>query len=153
MTPRHDEYEDKLLDVMQYVKMRLDDKGVRLKLRSKDDIKRSILALDADRRHGGSSRISEGFLQRILDTERAEKLVGRTIGRSGVVRTLRGESTVTVVETGELEKVRALRGRGKDVFRSGSGFVVKDVYKSGSGRVRVVFRDVGTGKFARAPER
>lgn len=141
-------YEDKLLDVMRYVKMRLDRRGMRLQINSKDDIKRSILALDRDANHKGDERISFKFLDKVLATNNADRLVGKTIGRVGPVKKFKqteGQRRETIPSTVR-SRVEKYRGEGRDVYPVRDSYVVKNVLRRGKTSV-IVFRDVKTGRF------
>jgi hypothetical protein len=152
-------YPDKLEDVMQYVKLRLDVKGVRLQIRDKDDLRGAIEWLDANRTGGGKkgkgeSRMSVDFIDTLMERGNPSRYLQKTIGSFGKVFTMgRGgsEKPVTTITGNKRtdEKVRAIEKEKRDVFetRTKGQYAIKSVLKRKKGSPIIVYRDVRTGRF------
>lgn len=143
-----DGYDDKFDDVMQYVEMRLDERGKRVKVRDKEDLRRSLILLETERKDSKNSpRMSKEFIQKILNTRSAQEKIGKTLGKFGSLTTFRRQEGTTLEPTGEDAKLaKELRQQGKDVYRYDGGYAVKKIITRDGKRV-FGFADVRTGKF------
>lgn len=140
-------YDDAFQSVMQYVEIRLDGAGKRIKIKDKQDLKTLFERLDASRQDKkGDKRMSPGFIQRLLETKSAERVLGGTIGRFGAKEQRLKQPSTPVVTA----KVRMFEQQGKQVYHYHGGYATKTVYKSPKGKIVTRFRSVKTGRFIKS---
>lgn len=133
------DFEEKFDDVMQYAKMRLDGQGKTLKIRDEEDLRAIFKRLDASRRDKkGDPRMSDDFINGLVESRAARKIIGKNIGRYG------GKAQVLRREPPQVQKYKA---DGRTVFRAKGGFAAKSAYKNQRGTLIVRFRNVETGRF------
>lgn len=138
-------YDDKIEDVMKYVVMHLNDRGVRHKIRDKEDLRAVIEELDEDRGHGGRRRMNPGFVTLLVESGTASKFFGKVLGRRGREVPIRGgRARVGGVQV-PADLAERLRGREVVPLRGGrTGF--KQVFRVRKKQV-IRFRDARTGRF------
>lgn len=83
-----DTYEDKLDQIMEFVTMRMNSRGVRVKVRNTQDLRNVIQDLDENTKHKGKGRITSQFLDAVERKGGASRFVGATIGSRGPVTTV-----------------------------------------------------------------
>lgn len=138
-------YEERFDEVMRYVKMRLMGQGGRITLKNKEELRQTILRLDEARQTRGKKKISEKFLKRILETEAAQRVIGKTLGRFQKKR--------RPFTKREQEKIAFVRRAGVEVFLTTQGNPAqKSVFTSKRGVTLMKFRDLTTGRFVARTE-
>lgn len=136
------DFEEKFSDVMNYAKLRLDAQGKRLKIRDKEDLREVFKRLDASRRDKkGDPRMNDVFINGLIDSRRAQKVIGTNIGRFG--------SKPQVLKRSETPKVKSYRSQGRTVYRYPKGYALKSTYYTKNKNLTVRFRDVNTGRFVK----
>lgn len=138
-------YEDKLEEVMRFVKMRLDGRGVRVQVRNSDDLRALIKDLDTDTKHKGGPRLSDQFLEKLETANNADRFIGKTVGSRGPVTIVRKRKVVT---PSVLPQDLRERAKGKAVFRTAKDevFATRMTFRV-RGKDVTRFRDVRTGRF------
>lgn len=133
------DFEEKFDDVMQYAKLRLDGQGKTLKIRDQEDLRAIFKRLDDSRRDKkGGPRMNDQFIDGLVESRAARKIVGKNIGRYG------GKAEVLRREPAQVQKYKA---QGRTVFRAKGGYAVKSPYKTQKGTLVVLFRNARTGRF------
>jgi hypothetical protein len=131
-------YEERFDDVMKYVKIRVEGQGSKIKVRDKQDLRQIFERLDASRTDkSGSPRMSKNFIDKLLQTRRADAMIGHNVGRFGKEK--------------ELKREEKYRSQGRHVYSYPRGRAVKSTYAYRN-KTFVRFRDVQTGRFVRSAE-
>lgn len=132
-------FEEKFPDVMSYAKLRLDGQGKRLRIRDQEDLRAIFKRLEASRRDKkGGPRMSDEFIDGLVESRAARKIVGSEIGRYG------GKAAVLKREPPEVQRYKS---QGRTVFKAPGGYAIKSAYKNQKGTLVVRFRDARTGRF------
>ncbi len=144
------EYEDKLEEIMSFVKMRLNEQNNRVIIRDAEDLGSLIKELDTTKNHDGKNRITDKFLQKIQLTTGARDLVGKTVGDRGKVRTVIGRKAIPPVPSKAQAKLQEKRKAGKTIFRAETPnkFVVRLMFTS-RGKSMTRFQDIVSGRFVK----
>jgi len=149
---------------MSYVEIRLGASGKRLKVQDKEDLRTIFKRLDRQRRDKkGDARVSDKFLDKVLGSNRARRVVehkeiigggkyarteglGWAYGKGGRVVQFRRSKNDN--PTPNSKKAQALKLQGRDVYRhTGGGHAVKVFTKSPKGKRVTRFKDVSTGRW------
>ena len=154
-----DYLEERFKPIMQWVKS--NERGFQKTLiEDVDDVKSLIRVLDTQKKffdNNGQPR-NDGFIDGLIRTRGAKRLVGRSFGVFGTgrrfVRTKQRvdvEKPVSARPPTRLDsRVESLLKKRNEIFRAkvDGGFVVKQTIKPLSGKPgRLAFRNVKTGKF------
>lgn len=140
-------YDDSFKSMVESVETRLEGQGKRIKITSKEDLKLLFERLDKQRRDkSGKPRITDNFIQKILNTRSADSFLGKTIGRfGGQASTLK--RPVSEKETYQMQRARE---QGVHIYTYPQGRAKKETFKNKRGKMLVRFRDLKTGHFVKS---
>lgn len=135
-------YDDKFDDVMKYAEMKVDAKGVKIKIRDKEDLRRLFEMIDRKNKQQGRPRLSRDFIDKIIDTHSAKNYVGETIGRFGVTKEFK--------ETQLPMRAMQYRNQGRTIYHDEARriFAVKESFRPHKRNrgIGIRFRNIRTGR-------
>ncbi len=137
-------YEDKLEQIMNFVRFRVNEKNKRFKIQDPEDLKALIREFQLD------NRITDTFFESIKFERAAKKIVGKTIGDRGkLVSVIPGRREPSISITTQT-KLQEKRKQGKNVFNAETPnrFAVEIMFTS-RGKTRTRFQDILTGRFVK----
>ena len=155
---RYDEYNDKIDDIMSFVIADLNNKGFRLKIRSREDLKLALVNLDKNRKKQHEQpKFTNAFLDKVTDAQRADFYVGKTLGGRGRVRQFKKTrlertkpKSIPQRQNIITQRVIVLRQRGRTVQRVKDDFVAKERLTRDK-KFYIAYRSVKTGRFTKKP--
>lgn len=151
-------YDDKFRDIVKYVEMNVNDKGIRLKMKDKEDLRSYLDKLNRDEeRKGNIPRLSRDFVNKVIGTKRASSFFPHVFGRFGKQTEQkefrRGDVTVrpqkiSLSDDQMIEK-RVLRERGLIAYLLSNNRLAYDDTIRRKGNYVHSLRDTKTGQFAK----
>ena len=134
-------YDDVFEDIMKYANMELRKDGIAIKVRDREDLKKVFRLIDKNRRdQKGQSRFTEEFINKTVDSKKANSYVGERLGTSvGTAKTFKSDNTTTPKV---LKRVHYLKSKGRDVYSYNKGYAVKVLRRREGQPTTVYFVDV-----------
>lgn len=142
-------YELDFDNVFEIIEHNLDGQGKRIKIRDQQDLRTLIERLnekDKRKTKEGKGRMTKQFIDSILNTRAAQKIIGGNAGRfGGTTSTLK--RPITQAETA---KIQTFKNEGKQIYTYEGGFATKASYRSKKGKLLIKFRSIKTGRFVKS---
>lgn len=121
------DYADKLDDVMSYAVINMNDRGVKAKIRSKEDLRSFLLDMNTQKgkKPGDVGYLSDRFINRLVQGGDSRRYVGATIGSRGRVAPIREVSVRDDRKPMSMMQTIRVRGRERVVYRDSRGRFVR----------------------------